>query len=571
MKKLGLIPFNFGAAISERLSNDLVQFYKWLAGVVMQEDCELYLPSDGSHDITLALNLYEYEEEVSVTFQKIFERFQVWDSNVDVAVFDKTLSADSVVSGPVDVQIAAAIDALIYKAEKPTLYILLVPELPPEGEMIHRMLEKRIAEGKVVFIDNDGNYLAEKSLSIDLGQYKIKKADVSNNSLDLLQIKMIRRLGHFKKENQIGKHCVRYFYDGTHCEKELVTLILEYIDKEYQTQVPLILYYKQFSDWLKNPAIAVAQKIGAECININDFLGNTAKIQCNYSVAPLILFPLIDTGNTCELILNEWKKKGFPKPNVLTVLTTRGVGHNSLFQANGAYDEHKIRYFLQIERQTYIDKCPMCQLEIPGSKFDHEDYAMLTTYDIWEMADKAGWAEEKDVPAYRTGLGLIPDFEKMILQNGAWLARKITERLISHSKNYPAQPLLLVCPDEKGANALADYLGVIKGMSIIHIPKGVINSSKSDDDIAGLLKKCEQDTWCMQLSSASKLQPVVIVEEFCASGKTRRILSKILRHKGLEVLCHFAVFNFDQTNDPTDIDSYVLYELNMNTWEEIAI
>ena len=567
MKTVGLIPFNFGGAISEPLSRKMMDFYKWLVTSVIKENCEIQ-PVDGISNTTLALNLYEYEEEINITFQKIWERFQKWGSNVDIAVFDKTLSLDSFISGPIEVQIAAGIVSLISKDSKPNLYIILVSQLPPPEETIRRMLDQYIREGKVIFVNNEGECLAKDSLVIDTEQYKIKKADVTNNPFDLLRIKMIRRLGHFKKNSPAGKHCVRYFFDGKHCEKELVELLSTYIQTEYHGKSPVILYYKEFSDWLKNPSIAVAQRSGTESFNIRD-LFNNGEVIFDESVPPLILFPMIDTGRTCELILSEWNKRGLPKPNIVTVLTTGGVGHNSFFHSTFGNDEYTIKYFLKIERQGHVENCPMCDLGIPSSHFDREDYAMLTTYDIWEMSDKAGWAEEKDVPAFRTGLDLVPDFEKMIHQNGAWLARKITDRLVSNVKYYPAQPLLLVCPDEKGANALAEYLGVIQSLNIIHIPKEVINSCKDGEDISELLKKCEQDTWCLQLSSASKFQPVAIVEEFSVSGKTRQILCTILKQKGLNTLCHFAIFNFTQTAPEDDIESYVLYEIDMPTWEEI--
>jgi hypothetical protein len=276
----------------------------------------------------------------------------------------------------------------------------------------------------------------------------------------------------------------------------------------------------------------------------------------------------MDTGKTIELILRKWHRYDkLPLPKILSILSSRGnktqMGKRELNVDGKIY---VVKYLWKVDRKMSLsEQCQMCKLDIPESNKAHDNYAMLTTYDMWEMADEAAWIPEKNVPAQRSGLEIVPDFHRMIHKNGAWLAHKIRNRIEYSIKDFPAKPILIICPDEKGANALADHLNVIQGFTVVRIPKKVIDVCIKERVEETLLKsRWDNDPWSVQLNSVSKNQLAIILEEFCVSGSTKNALSRLSQFYGVDVLCHFALCNFNPAERELPPPTYALYEFQIH-------
>lgn len=567
------MPFRFGAAAPEPLPDKMMEFYRWLAETITGESSRLF--EHGSYKIenTIALNFDEFSKNHHIILDKFVERVLSWEGKVNVAIVDIANPPGNFTPGRIEINLAHAIGFIFDSQEiiKPNLFILLLSELPPEGIIDLALLEKHIAGGKVVIIDNQGELLGNQVYldNFDYDQYKMQLINARQKPLELLRLKMIRRLGHFKRDfKNPNSDCIRYYYDGTDCERELIQLIKDHIINKYHDKIPLLLYYRETTEWLSRPVMALAETIGAICAHVDEFLAAPEKYYYDKKINPLIIFPLIDTGKTIESILSRWnQRQELTSPYILSILSSTGSseidGYIKL-TVNGS--EHVISYLLLVDRTKYSQKiCPMCKLGIPLSKPDKENYLMFTTYDMWEMADQAGWKPETEVPESRKGLNLVPRFPEMIHKNGAWIARNIRNRLAHGIEGFPAMPMLIVCPDERGAKALVGHLEVFQWITIVRVPKEAINSCYEEDiEWVELEKQWKNKEWFFQLANASKNLPVVIVEEFILTGGTRAALRRIVERLKLNVTGHFSLVDFNPVKSASyDKPCYSLYDVQI--------
>jgi len=550
MKALGIVPIRFDAAAPEFVTDALLEFYQWLAESIMGVKAELYDSGSNISKSTIDLNSIECEESPDIVYSKFMDRLRSWGSNVDITIIDLINPPGDTIPGRIDVHLANALRLKLETGTKPQKHIMLLSEIPPKEDPVIKFLHEYINDGRVIIIDGFGGYLGfNKKSKFDPKQFRMQLINSREDPLALLHLKMIRRLGHFKRQFDKDKsYCVRYYYDGKECEREIKDLIESYIHRKYSDRLPILLYYKELTEWLMQPVMAVAKKLGCQSNHVNDFLKTPNIHNIELSIPPLIVFPLVDTGRTVESIIKEWKSfSNLPIPNILSILSSNGSSGKDKFITIQIGDEKlRIDYMLQVERKKYLSDCPMCELGIPFSDNLKEDYIMLSTYDLWEMAEQAGWIPEGDVPSSRGGIEIVPYFYKMIYENGAWLARKIRNRLSNSFQEAGQQPMLIVCKNEEGANALADHLRVFQGFTIIRIPKDEIDLCyNKETDMNIMMEKWKTEPWYEQLRSASKNLPVVLVEEFSVSGGSRDALCRIVREFGLNIMCHLALVDFN--------------------------
>ena len=162
----------------------------------------------------------------------------------------------------------------------------------------------------------------------------------------------------------------------------------------------------------------------------------------------------------------------------------------------------------------------------------------------------------------------VPDFHRMIAKNGAWLAQKVHRLILDVAQDLRSEQLLVLCPDEPGSLALADYLSVITGLTVNPVPKqSFINRLKDDcSNVHDLLKEHEAQgsLWLKQLRTASAGQATVILEEYAVSGGTARKLVRLLGVLNLRSVCHIAIVDFGSTGRSNrGVTSRSLYSLQI--------
>jgi hypothetical protein len=573
----GILPFRFGAAASEDLTDDQISFYQWIVNCVTHNDAKL---SDTADKITLSVSLQEIQEKESITFDKTYNFIQKWIDDVNIVVIDIIKLNNTIVPGRSEVHLSSAIVSLLSEQEasgRDVLFIILRTELPPEREASRLALKLAIQSGKIVYISDDGQVLSnlKKEISFDPQEYSLRRKNIRGNPLDLLQLKMIRRLGHFKRVFGGSSYCVRYFYDGSMCDTEIAQLILEYVDNNYnETEKPILFFHCTVSQWLMEAVTAAAIKLNTLAFEVEEFLNDfTDNLFELLTVPPIIIFPLIDTGKTVESIFKKWKKIiGHFDSKLITILTTRSDNEQDRTR-NIEVEGHSlnIQYFLNVKRHllTVKDTCFFCELDIPYSSHKHEDYAMLTSWDIWEMIEEVGWKPEDNIPFYRAGLPEVPKFPEMLNEHGAWLAYKALCRLTFSIEGFPAQPFAIICPEERGTGLITNYLKVIHdGVTVISIHREAIDyfvdTTKDLQEFKSEIET-QKPYWYRQLLSIPPSQPVILLEEFCVSGRTRSALLRLLELFRKKVICHFSLIDFSSLSNSELSDKFFsLYHFPLN-------
>jgi len=425
-------------------------------------------------------------------------------------------------------------------------------------------------------ISDDGRTLPPKKWphTITPEQYRLRLVSARGKPSELLRRKMIRRLGHFRRNNG-GRHdhCVRFFYDGSLCEEEIADLFLSYLDSNYDKPLrPQILFHGPWSPWLERAVIAVGTQCNLQPINLAEtgFKKIPRQRIMRGTPPPLIILDMVDTGETVTKILNLLNKvKLKQRPKVLTVLTTRPTDRNNrIREIEFAHKRFPISYLLDVKQVQYdLGKCPMCKLHLPFSSeaSSTSEPFMLSSYDMWGMAFEAGIKEEEDVPKHRQALPLVPKYPEIIENNGAWLASKIRERLHSRPEGFPADAIV-VCPDERGSRFLTDYLRLVLGISTIRIPRNVIDAcAKGRESVEANIGNWTSEPWYIELDSSTKAE-IIVMDEFNVSGGTLTGIRHLLTYFDITVKCYFPLNDLNPNwSRQCGIVTYTLYRWQAST------
>ena len=155
----------------------------------------------------------------------------------------------------------------------------------------------------------------------------------------------------------------------------------------------------------------------------------------------------------------------------------------------------------------------------------------------------------------------------MFKENGAWLAQKVSRRLLSiEDRSFPARPFVLLCPNEDGARVLSTYLQALhEGYSVIRVPEEDLKEFRDSKNFDHLLNALEtrRPSWYVQLTEASHTAAMVIVEEFCVSGGTRSAFLRLLTAIGRTAWAHVAIVDFcPSVSKESKAKSVSLYEFD---------
>lgn len=594
IKKLGVIVIQVGKAVSEELTENVVLFYKFVAeSVIGDDDCEFIQQQEIK---TLAVNLVDEGSESSSGFtipQKIIEYYDNSIKNeggVDILVIDYC-SFYNDETPPSERFILYALKELLSK-DKSLKIVNVLPDVWVKNDAYRdEIMKDSISDGRFILLDKKGKLIInnESEEVPDRNQYFLKRDHAFEDSLKMLQTKMIRRIGHFAGTNREGvEYCYNFLYNGDECEKEIYDLIKSYIHERYKVDDLLVVYSLQMSDWLKvpinslrdDPGIPVVACESNEYNDLNEYQKSINNV--------LIVLPFYQTGDTAKKIIYHLEKYSFKKITVLSIIKDDDTEQENIY-TDLIYNGKKYQVFSFIGRkrgQIKKNNCVLCEIDIGYDDMGNDIYHMLTSHSMWSMANEYPWKDEDkgEVTPKRKPLRYIPDFYSIIHSNGAWLSNKIRGVLDDYILekdgvyHYPQKPCLILCPNEKGANALADHLNVIQGYNVVAIPKDLINSiidnSWNDLEFKKEMISHEGSTWYSQLKTASKDIYSFVLEEFCVRGRTKEALIKIAQYFGICPYCHIALFNFNPPDIKTGVDdphpTKSLYEFQINP-EEYSI
>lgn len=578
MKSVQYIRYTFGAHSSEPISQELQEFYRWIAYSLTGEDCTL-IASDQTLSVPSVAKIGgEGHEEINNQLHDYFENH--WNTPIDIAVFDIARSAPTDTIRPewemgIAIALAKLITASLSRGEQP-LCIILKRARPPKTDIIWNLLLAFFESRNALIIDEVGLVRGHQQFvdMIDSDEYKTQLLRARNTPIDLLELKLIRRLGHIRvinREKQV--YCARHFFDGSECKDEIAQLIRDYIAEHYEDQnKPIILYTDPQSHWLRDAVLTLQDCSLTNPMGVDEFLRDNQDCKNEIQAAPLLIMPVIDTARTLASILREWVKAALPKPKILSVICTHGDDERSgSWRPTFDDEEYEVFYLLRRKRKRYTSQCPLCRLEIPHQASGFFDqYLTLTSYDFWDMVGSFPCSPEdhSETPSHRpTPLKAYPPIRDIVHHNGPWLAKKAVNLLDNRLERCRLKGIPIIYLQERGARPLPLYLRELLGATLIEIPNWVRNEISADynnvEKVAARLRQ-EKPVCSQQLDSVNPDQPVLVLEEFSMSGRTRNAIIKLLEYLGRTVLAHMCILSFEPPQNRLEMgNSFCLYEFEL--------
>ncbi len=578
MKRAQFIRYTFGARSSEPISQEQQEFYRWIASLLSEEECTLSADKQ-------VLSIPSVAEIGGGDHEAIGDQISgyirdYWNKPIEVAIFDIARSAPTeTIRSEWEMGIATTIanqiiDALS-RGEHP-LWIILKRARPTENDVIWNPLLAFFHKKNALIIDDEGLIRGHPEFEalINRDEYRAQLLRARHTPIDLLELKLIRRLGHVRIENREKQaYCARHFFDGSECKDEIAQLVRDYIVQYCpREKKPIILYTDPKSHWLRDIVLTLQDCASVSPMSVDDFLTDNQNRPNEIEVPPLLIMPVIDTARTLGSILRDWVMAKLPKPKILSVVSTHGDRkRRGSWRPKFNGEEYEVYYLLFRKRKRYSFQCPLCRLEIPHQASGLVDqYLSLTSYDFWDMVGSTPCPPEQltERPTHRaTALKAVPPIQQMVHENGPWLAKKVINLLEKRLVKGRLKGIPIVHLQESGARPLPLYLCAQLGSTLIDLPNWVRNKLSDphtkEDEVLTRLRQ-ENPGCAQQLDSVNPDQPVLVLEEFSVTGGTRDAIRRLLDHIGRTVLAHLCVLSFEPRQRRLDVgNSFCLYEFEL--------
>jgi hypothetical protein len=374
--------------------------------------------------------------------------------------------------------------------------------------------------------------------------------------LVLMRQKLIRRIGIFRRSGS-ARRSTKYFYDGTRCIQNIVDALERSIDFDATSE---IMTHAPESDWLRDVSASLALQHRLRSLDLVAMLEDTGPASAPdiaISERPLVLFPLVDSGETLrevDLLLRRLRPDVLPlyvavlSTNLSKVVDTGespGGGYLKKRRLNIGGAEYGFSSLASVPQVYYSDTY------LPASLHEHTgtdrrlsgEPALLTSFAFWSMVEEAGWQEERDVPKSRSSLGLVPNFVEVMANNGPLIAYKLDQLLRDRRAGLPADPIL-VLPREEGAVAVAECLASMFACSVVSIPRASIQEAVGMDALRSQSAFGEFEWWKRLTSARGTGAGAILLDEFTSTGGTLARLHEICDAAGLRVEARAVLVDF---------------------------
>lgn len=463
-------------------------------------------------------------------------------------------------------------------------FFIFLDMLPSEGDVLWNFIKtdvKTDIDKGLIFLINvkDGEFLPQKKIA-GYDKDKIKKGYklLLPDNRYLLKRKLIRKLGHFQVEER-EHSCHRFFYDGSYCEEEIKSLLLEYIESSSDSgKFELIIYAAKYSPWLE-------QSIKHLSIDLKDlkaiaFENIDECIEIYQGGKLLFITDLIYSGDSIKRmitkLLNNSEIFEKNKIHILSILNS-GNGINSFENKRkitiSDYN-FKITYFVDVRIDSKITKenCEMCKLGLSPDKTESESIHRLKSYDFWELSDKAGYGKEKYGRDRDKLMKKIINMDNWFYDNSAYIVYKYISLLKTIDIDAKSGSIFIY-PKEKvkkgtPSNRLAESFRYFFNAKEIGIPRDIIDIYKNEnaplDDIDSI-----KGDWIQTIrDQPSNYYDYIIIDEFHKGGDTFKSMIKILKKLDRYPKCFFPLIDFNPQKSKKYRDDYKniqilsLYEFN---------
>jgi hypothetical protein len=522
-----VVPIRIGSVAAEVISGRLGDFYSQTVSALTGSECELAVDPA---ILTRAVSEDMIQSSPEMAGPLLNEAFGEVAGLADVLLLDLS-SLGSARGQPGDFRgalwghLARPIESAMNSGDNAKL-VVLVDELPPEGDDFRRSMGTFTEEGTLFFVDLKGRAILNGS-TIQIPTDLPSASLLMDSSVTRLRRKMIRRRGWFSAGRLDDSRVVRNYYDGQLCSDELADLIEGRYRALGRTDISLA-YDRNGSPWIAEPCRAAAMALG---LSGAFELPNDTHSSHGSKQPSFLVIPAVETGSSLKRALDRAELSGLQVISVLAVLSTAGEREHEgtrLVRVEGRSSPVEVSYLLKVSQESIEIGSPEDTSTL--FRFQRMSYEQassslaqrLSPFEFWDLAADAGSKLEDDVPDRRASLSIVPDFPRMVERYGTWLAYRLL--LLAESRTgETSNNLLFVRPaNEKGSEILAEYIERVGKARVVGVGREWLDSSRS---IRGLdpitLAELEEQRpdWFVQLKSKS-VSEVIFLDEFIFQGGT---------------------------------------------------
>ncbi|MFE0251039.1 hypothetical protein [Streptomyces sp. NPDC059010] len=468
-----------------------------------------------------------------------------------------------------------------FKAHPQRLLVITVPIMPPESSTFWielRSLESADGPSRLLLVlANDGRCEVIHGQGPDPGrvfatEYKGLRARLAPERSPL-SAKIVRRLGHYGvSRRRPGDFCRRYFFHVENAVPEISRLAGSWLERVIvpwaaaeDTKLFLLSRDDQMGLHEAIAGIAAARGCGfGRCDRegrIFDATGTRPLHADEIDGTVVPFFSVVDRTRTYEGIVDTLRGQDIRlAPRAWAVLITDSSSQLTLAKSS-------LPVYSEASRERSMKRredCEQCAIGLPHTDPLRDRGHTLRSYDVWDIFLRSRWGSEKNTPPpFGHRFHYAPDLESVFAEHGNWLATKI----MSLFEMLGVPPgVVIVCPDEPPIKTLVARLSDLMGdrPMVITIPGEVLDhrTDPEHDETQMVLDKAHGQLWQKQLSHLKgRGDPVVLLDEFRASGTTARTMVDVLDHWGIEPRAYVPVIDFSEEQDLDGLPVHSLYRI----------
>jgi hypothetical protein len=580
VKSVDIVSFAFGKRAAEPLPDETEKLCLWVAQQFLGPNANL---------VKRSARMVQPVDTETVN-SRAYAIYTIFNDAVGQAERDaKCLIFDfatepGLVRGTLYNHLAITIEAMIEEhPDDDRLFICLMPDLPDPKDKFWASVMPAVERGRLIFIGDDGSCVPTNRTpaSFHDEDYRLRRSISHGDPLDMLKMKMVRKLGHFPLRSEgTTTQCARHYFDGRYCTSEIAELLNKYVNTKISQLATTsgqcrIMYESTDSPWCETAVRKFESLSGITCTPLDASPTEATKVispSDSTNELLIIIVPFVGDGFTLSSTFAAVSER-FPSvvPRIMAILSTQGDKDDNGSRTIGSgRSPVKIEYLLKVNQQRYRpNNCPLCSDGISHTEFEAKSQPMLTSYDFWDLVRAAGLKAEADVPEYRAAMERVPDFNRIVEANGPFLASKLSD-LIELASDSPASGSVVVCPKEIGSRTIALYLRRVSGATVILVPREIINQYRKPHGLSSSVREDllnSNASWAIQLRSVHS--DVVVMDEFVGSGGTRKALTALLQAFGKSVFCYLSLVDFWPTTDSDRVPTFALYRWRSAAFSDV--
>lgn len=613
MSRLYLFKFSFGSVLEKNITPQYYEYYRAYFSKLFNID---YQASEKEVDKIKSIPINENNAQLAGILQiKLLEKLKAnnlinsqgcFINDSDFIVIDLRGIIKSVSFFPLAIEVLNITKKDSISNDNPRCAIIM--DSLDEYISFLSMMEHIILRKKLFIIDKKNRYIYN-SVHVKLNR-TFNFDRVSKSPLELIQYKLIRKIGHYKRPLE-GEHtaCIQYFFDGQYCVDEIAELIIKKVLRLKQNNhfnVNYIAYYCPESQWLEEAIYKSENEIKRESIRkkidlISSFNVESMSDRETYKGQILFITDIIHSGENTKKAYFSLKEK-CPKAEIKLLSIFHSGDKKEYIVTNNvrkinvsSQDYVDVEFFLSVKQVYYeksINECPMCGYDLlPFYNKDTLENDRLTSYELWLMCDEAGYQKEDFPPTEERAqdhIKVMPNSINLMLNNAPYLANKFDLMLMKAGLNKESE-LFLIFPDET-SNPLVLKNRDVDKIDITDTPSGYfIESIKQlrtrhsfmNYQFFGIPREIiyKIQTKTMSLESLASEYPefhksveklpenLVIVDELNYSWGTFNAIYSILTYFHKRVCGYFPLFDYTtKTNEivhKNEVKVQSLYQFNL--------